>query len=117
MADQGTPSTTLNTSEVLGECRKTLFNDDGDIFIMVKTMVSKITAMEEKINVIEEQTRTLTEVNEKLTALTVRVEKSEESIKVMKNQVRELEGDLQGQSNLYDGLKEKSDQVDRELKK
>ena len=51
-----------------------------------------------------------------MTSLTVRVEKSEESIKVMKNQVKELEGDLQGQSNLYDGLKEKSDQVDREVK-
>ncbi|KAK3097086.1 hypothetical protein FSP39_006248 [Pinctada imbricata] len=72
--------------------------------------------METKLTSIEHQTRTLQEVNEKLTRLTTRVERSEEKMTEIENKVIDLDGNLQGCSNLFDGLKEKSEKVSTDLK-
>ena len=90
MADQGLSG--QNTSEMLGECRKTLFNDDGDLYIMVRELVTKVTNMETKLTCIEQQTRTLQEVNDKLTRLTSRVNSSEAKITEIEKKVVDLEG-------------------------
>ena len=55
-------------------------------------------------------------MNEKLTKLTTRVERSEVKMTEIENKVIDLEGNLQGCSNLFDGLKDKSDKVSTDLK-
>ena len=65
------------TTDVLSECRGVLYGDDtenGDMYVMMKSMVAILAKVEDRLNIIEKNTGTLEEVNNKLTQLTSRVQ-------------------------------------------
>ncbi|XP_033760916.1 uncharacterized protein LOC117342774 [Pecten maximus] len=73
------------------------------------------TEVKSRLSKIEENTSTLEEINTKLSNLTVRVERSETDISCMKNKIRDMESDIQGNSDIMDRVKAANDTVGRNV--
>ena len=101
-------------SDVLSECRKTLFADGEqnlELMTMMRTMIELMGRVDIRLTAIETNTKTLAEVNKKLDSLTSRVSETEKSMVNFISQINTLEGHLQGNSNIMDGLKEDIDKA------
>ena len=101
-----------STSDILGECRNTLYSDTApELYAMMRSMVDLMTRVDVRLTAIEKHTSALDDVNGKLDALTKRVNDSEEAVHSVHRRVTDLEKDVQGCSNLYDGVKEEADRA------
>ena len=118
MAD-GKDFSEKSTTDVLSECRGVLYGDDtenGDMYVMMKSMVAILAKVEDRLNIIEKNTGTLEEVNNKLTQLTSRVQTTESELKKVHEKVNSMENDLHGIGNLFDGLKIDTIEAKKEIK-
>ncbi|XP_060077080.1 uncharacterized protein LOC132556661 [Ylistrum balloti] len=84
---------------------------------MINSIFEMFTEVKSRLSKIEENTSTLEEINKKLSNLSMRVEKSETEIGSMKIRIRDMESDLQGNSDIMDRVKAANDTVGRNITK
>ncbi|KAK3083223.1 hypothetical protein FSP39_017228 [Pinctada imbricata] len=82
---------------------------------LVDSVLVLLQKMDTRLSVIEKRTETLEVINSKITKLDARVGVAENEIKTTKTKISEIEADLQGNSNLYDDVKGKTDELDNDL--
>ena len=108
-------NTSTSLSEILGEYRKALFEEGSqsdqnvqnhEMMGTMKTMIELMGRVDVRLSAIEKNTQTLDEVNKKLDKLTTRVAVAEGEVAGVKTLITRLEGDLQGTSNIMDGVQE-----------
>ena len=112
---KGEPSTT----QILSDTRNVLYGDNVELSSVLNNVLTCLSRMDSKLVSIEKNTSkntaTLKQLDDKLTSLTSRVITAESEITNVKTRVAELESSSQGTSNLYDDMKEKSDDLKRDL--
>ena len=123
----------VSTSQVLGEYRTALFEepanngDNTDIATLVRSLVDTMGRMETRLSKIETNTnalktsidtntKTLHEIRWDLQNLTQRVNTTETEVKRVDKRVSDLENDLQGNSLLYDQVKESTRKLSEKVK-
>ena len=126
-------SESVNTSQVLGEYRTALFEepanngDNTDIATLVRSLVDTMGRMETRLSKIDKHKcienfnrhkhkDNLHEIRWDLQNLTQRVNTTETEVKRVDKRVSDLENDLQGNSLLYDQVKESTRKLSEKVK-
>ena len=100
-----------SVSEVLGECRSTLYDSDKqnpENGKFLSTLIDLMVRVDLRLTAIEKNTSTLEQVNQKLDVITVRVDTTERAVADVEKRIGDLEKDMEGHSNLYDGVREEA---------
>ena len=98
-------------SDVLGEYRTTFYSDEDhtpEPNTILQTMIDLMTRVDIRLSAIEKNTSTLDQVNQKLDTLTARVETAENTVTNVQKRMKELESDMEGHGNLFDGVWEEA---------
>lgn len=115
-------STGVSTSQLLSECRNTLYSDTENVGQstmpdMMKSILNMIAEVNIRLTSIEKNTSALDEINEKLGNLSLRMDNSERDLEAVKRSVSGMENDLQGNSNIMDRVKAANDTIGRNVMK
>ena len=94
------------TSKLIEQSRKIVQDSDSnDVSVMLTSILSLVSTIDNRLQRVEKGLRQFDGLKNVLTSLTSRLVTVEKDVKTGSEKVTELEGNIQGASNLFDNLK------------
>jgi predicted nucleic acid-binding Zn-ribbon protein len=119
MADEKNDKKGNAKEKSITESRNVLYEENVELTSVLTNVLTLLCRMDTRLSGIEHNTSvnttTLSQMNDKLTSLNARVITAETEIVGVKNRVAELETSSQGTSNLFDGVKPKTEKLESDL--